>query len=68
MEYCSYGNLRDFLRDSRGRFDVQSNSLVSDLSKEFGQKNLIYLAWQIARGMEFLISRKVIPRIVDNIQ
>ena len=60
MEYCPNGNLQEFLRNSRGRFDVANDSLTSDLSREFGQKNLIYFAWQIAKGMAFLMSRKVI--------
>ena len=60
MEYCPYGNLGEFLRDSRSRFNVENVALVSDISNEFGQKNLICIAWQIARGMAFLISRQVI--------
>ena len=60
MEYCPNGNLREFLQNNRSRLNLANDSLSSDLSKEFGQKNLIYLAWQIAKGMEFLISRKVI--------
>ena len=59
MEYCQNGNLLDFLRNSRPRFDVTSDNLVSDLSEKFGKRNLICLAWQIAKGMEFLMSRKV---------
>ena len=59
MEYCQNGNLLDFLRNSRTRFDVASDTLVSDLSEEFGKRNLICFAWQIAKGMEFLMSRKV---------
>ena len=60
MEYCPNGNLREFLQNGRCRFDVANDSLISDLSEGFGKKNLICLAWQIAKGMAFLISRKVI--------
>ena len=60
MEYCPNGNLQEFLQKNRSRLNLANDSLSSDLSKEFGPKNLIYLAWQIAKGMEFLISRKVI--------
>ena len=63
MEYCPNGNLREFLQNSCSRLNLANDYLSSDLSKEFGQKNLIYLAWQIAKGMEFLISRKVIKII-----
>jgi hypothetical protein len=32
---------------------------MADISEAFGPKDLIYMAWQIAKGMTFLISRKV---------
>ena len=59
MEYCPYGNLRVFLRNGRSRYSVGEESLMADLSHVFGPKNLIYFAWQITKGMAFLISRKV---------
>lgn len=59
MEYCPYGNVREFLRNSRSLYNVQEESLIADLSRVIGPKNLIYFAWQIAKGMTFLISRKV---------
>lgn len=59
MEYCPYGNLRVFLRKGRSRFSVGEESLMADLSQVIGPKNLIYFAWQITKGMAFLISRKV---------
>ena len=58
MEYCPYGNLRVFLRKGRSRYSV-GGSLMADLSQVIGPKNLIYFAWQITKGMAFLISRKV---------
>ena len=62
MEYCPNGNLRDFLRNSRNLYRVEEQSLMTDLSQAFGPNNLIYIAWQIAKGMTFLISRKIIHR------
>lgn len=59
MEYCSNGNLRDFLRRCRDVYNVDEQTLTADLSQSIGPKNLVHLAWQIAKGMTFLISRKV---------
>lgn len=59
MEYCSNGNLRQFLRNSRNVYNVDEQILTTDFSQNIGPKNLIQLAWQIAKGMTFLISRKV---------
>ena len=59
MEYCPHGNLRQFLRSTRSLFKLEKKSLVIDLSNGIGPNDLIYFAWQIAKGMTFLISRKV---------
>ena len=59
MEYCPNGNLRDFLRNSRDLYRVEEQSLMTDLSQEFGPNDLIYMAWEITKGMTFLTSRKV---------
>ena len=59
MEYCPYGNLKTFLRERRDIYDVMETSLKSDLSQTFGSKNIILFAFQVAKGMEFLTSRKV---------
>ena len=60
MEYCPHGNLREFLQDSRNRYSVDEEWFIADLPQKIGPTNLIYFAWQIAKGMTFLISRKVI--------
>ena len=60
MEYCRNGNLREFLRNNRSWYNAKEESFDRDLSQVFGPKNLIYFAWQITKGMTFLISRKVI--------
>ena len=59
MEYCPNGNLQEFLRNNRSRYSVEEESFNPDLSEVFGPKHLIYFAWQITKGMTFLISRKV---------
>ena len=60
MEYCPHGNLLEFLRNSRRRYSIDENCLITDLSQVFGPKNLIHFGLQIAKGMKFLISRKVV--------
>ncbi len=59
LEYCINGDLRSFLQHGRNRYDENETSLAVDLSVTFGPRNLIHIALQIAKGMEFLISRKV---------
>ena len=59
MEFCPHGNLREFLRNSRDLYSVEEETLMTDLSRVYGPKKLIHFAWQIAKGMNFLISRKV---------
>ncbi|XP_028407243.1 fibroblast growth factor receptor 2-like [Dendronephthya gigantea] len=62
MEYCPYGNLREFLRSSRTIYNMEENSLETDPSQAIGPRNLIHFAWEISKGMDFLISRKIIHR------
>ena len=61
MEYCANGDLQSFLRRSRSVYKENDSevSLAIDLAVKFGLRDLIHIALQIARGMEFLISRKV---------
>ena len=60
MEYCPHGNLLEFLRNSQSRYSIDENCLITDLSQVFGPKNLIHFGLQMAKGMKFLISRKVV--------
>ncbi|XP_028408434.1 fibroblast growth factor receptor 3-like [Dendronephthya gigantea] len=62
LEYCPNGDLRSFLRHGRHRYEENESSLTVNMSVRFGPRNLIYIAFQIAKGMEFLVSRKVIHR------
>jgi hypothetical protein len=59
MEYFPNGNLREFLRSSRNIYDVDADSLIPDPGQAIGPKTLVYFAWQVTKGMTFLISRKV---------
>ncbi|XP_046853276.1 mast/stem cell growth factor receptor kita-like isoform X2 [Xenia sp. Carnegie-2017] len=61
-EFCEHGNLRQFLRDSRNRYNQDKEYMMNDLSLDFGPQNLIQWAYHIIQGMEFLISRKIIHR------
>ncbi|CAB4037450.1 vascular endothelial growth factor receptor 2-like, partial [Paramuricea clavata] len=62
LEYCANGDLRSFLRRGGNHYEENETSLAVDLSVTFGPRKLIHIALQIAKGMEFLISRKVIHR------
>ncbi|CAB3997544.1 vascular endothelial growth factor receptor 2-like [Paramuricea clavata] len=62
MEYCPNGNLREFLQNNQSRYSVEEESFDPDISQVFGPRNIIYVAWQIAKGMTFLTSRKIIHR------
>ncbi|CAB4030749.1 partial, partial [Paramuricea clavata] len=62
MEYCPHGNLREFLQSSRNIYNVDEEALIPDPDQAIGPKTLLYFAWQITKGMTFLISRKVIHR------
>jgi fibroblast growth factor receptor 2 len=60
VEYAPHGNLRDFLRKHRptAYTDVPNEKEKQALT----QKDLVSFAYQIARGMEYLASRKCIHR------
>uniref|UniRef100_A0A8C1KIV1 Vascular endothelial growth factor receptor 3 n=1 Tax=Cyprinus carpio TaxID=7962 RepID=A0A8C1KIV1_CYPCA len=71
VEYCKYGNLSNFLRTKREFFlpnypqqpNIFTESAVDDLWKTpLTIEDLICYSFQVARGMEFLGSRKCIHR------
>lgn len=62
VEYAPNGNLRDFLRTHRPASGYEQ-AIGSELKpKTLTQKNLVSFAYQIARGMEYLASKKCIHR------
>ncbi|GAB0092502.1 Fibroblast growth factor receptor [Sergentomyia squamirostris] len=69
VEYAPHGNLKDFLKKNRPRseFDIPFIAKTEDEEydpdkKNLTQKHLISFAYQIARGMEYLASRRCIHR------
>ena len=57
VEFAPYGNLRQFLRDRRPSEYQQSRSSSSVPSLTI--RDFVSFAFQIARGMEYLGTRKV---------
>ncbi|XP_011254082.1 fibroblast growth factor receptor homolog 1 isoform X2 [Camponotus floridanus] len=63
VEFAPHGNLRDFLRDHRPTSGYEPT--IGQESKErktLTQKDLVSFAYQVARGMEYLASRRCIHR------
>lgn len=60
VEYAPYGNLRDFLRQHRPSSGYEpAIGIVEKEKKTLTQKDLVSFAYQVARGMEYLASRRV---------
>ncbi|XP_045779071.1 fibroblast growth factor receptor homolog 1-like isoform X2 [Maniola jurtina] len=61
VEYAPNGNLREFLRNHRPGNRYESD--VEDKEKKtLTQKDLVSFSYQVARGMEYLASRRCIHR------
>ena len=58
VEYCSMGNLQNFLRSSRAEEGVVYSNLAEG-SFTLRSKDLLSFGWQVARGMIYLASVKV---------
>ncbi|XP_049864650.1 fibroblast growth factor receptor 3-like isoform X1 [Schistocerca gregaria] len=63
VEYAPHGNLRDFLRQRRPSSGYEP-AIGTDLKEKntLTQKDLVSFAYQVARGMEYLASRRCIHR------
>ena len=64
IEYCPYGNMLQFLRSKRDLYDPKWLTPSTDPDKQFTTTDIVSAAFQVARAMEFLASRKVrqLPR------
>ncbi|KAE8744346.1 Fibroblast growth factor receptor 1-like, partial [Frankliniella occidentalis] len=69
VEYAPHGNLRDFLRQQRpasgasvGGVSASGYERAIGINKTLTHKDLVSFAYQVARGMEYLASRRCIHR------
>ncbi|NP_999702.1 fibroblast growth factor receptor precursor [Strongylocentrotus purpuratus] len=61
VEFAHHGNLRDFLRSRRPPEEYEKSILLTT-SQTLTNKDLMSMAYQVARGMDFLASKKCIHR------
>ena len=59
MEFAPHGNLSKFLRGKRDIYEPTWETTTNNPGVELTISNLVVFAYQIARGMEFLASKKV---------
>ena len=59
MEFAPHGNLSKFLRRKRDIYEPTWETTTNNPDVELTIRNLVVYAYQIARGMEFLASKKV---------
>ncbi|XP_033207757.1 fibroblast growth factor receptor 3-like isoform X3 [Belonocnema kinseyi] len=63
VEFAPHGNLRDFLREHRPCSGYETAIGQDEKEKKtLTQKDLVSFAYQVARGMEYLASRRCIHR------
>lgn len=59
-EYVSHGDLLGFLRKSRGLRDTYYNDTEIKPQSSLSSNQLFSFAWDIANGMDYLASMKVL--------
>ncbi|XP_061393003.1 fibroblast growth factor receptor homolog 1-like [Musca vetustissima] len=62
VEFAPHGNLKDFLNKNRPIKDYDKEGNLTPPEHHLTEKHLISFAFQIARGMEYLASRRCIHR------
>ncbi|XP_065215783.1 fibroblast growth factor receptor homolog 1-like isoform X2 [Planococcus citri] len=62
VEYAPHGNLRDFLRQHRHSSGYEPAIGAPFKEKTLSEKTLVNFSYQIARGMEYLASKRCIHR------
>ncbi|XP_059486028.1 fibroblast growth factor receptor homolog 1-like isoform X2 [Neocloeon triangulifer] len=62
VEFAPHGNMRDFLRQHRQSSGYEPAIGHSKEGNTLTQKDLVSFAYQVARGMEYLASRRCIHR------
>ena len=64
LEYCLYGDLLSFLRDKKSIFQPSWERKEDSFSSICTYFDLANFTYQIARGMDFLASKKVCSLVV----
>uniref|UniRef100_A0A1I8Q4U6 Fibroblast growth factor receptor n=1 Tax=Stomoxys calcitrans TaxID=35570 RepID=A0A1I8Q4U6_STOCA len=62
VEFAPHGNLKDFLNKNRPIKEYDKDGNLTPPQHHLTEKHLISFAFQIARGMEYLASRRCIHR------
>ncbi|KAK3724950.1 hypothetical protein QZH41_017156, partial [Actinostola sp. cb2023] len=60
IEYCQYGDLMHYLKDKRDIHEPTWEPPTDDPKVQFSLTELVSATYQVARGMEFLTSRRLV--------
>ena len=66
LEYCPHGSLLNFLRDRREIYQPVWFKNEPDMSNELTNMDLTMISYQIAKGLDFLASKRVSSRLLYN--
>ena len=59
LEYCPHGNLLSFIKGRRQMFKPIWKKQHFGIEQEFTTLDLVIMAYQICKGLEYLAQRKV---------